>query len=240
MDMNEAVDDTPGTSGNISRVQLWIRVGVLGLLAAAFLLSGVQNQITVERLRAIGANPLTAALIVVIMTVAWAFALPGSAFFFVTPFLYPPVISAAILTIGSATGTTAGYLAARFVGGPWVEPYRQSRVTKFLHRHSSFGMLFAIRVFPGAQHGIINYSGGILKLPFWKFLSATLLAIAIKAFLYSTALQGSVGALSVRDALTLPTVAALSAFAGIGVGGHLLKRKWEAEDAKRESAGEPD
>jgi len=220
---------------SISKNQLWLRLAILVILGLAFILSGAQNQISIERLRAIGANPVTALVIVVVMTVAWAFALPGSAFFFVTPFLYEPLASTVILTIGCATGTTAGYIAARFVGGPWVEPYRNLRVTTFLHRHSSFAMLFAVRVFPGSQHGIINYSAGILKLPFGRFLSATMVGVAIKAFLYSTALQGSVRALSIRDALSWPTVTALIAFAAIGLGGHIVMRRWEVDETKSDS-----
>ncbi len=223
------------SSAHIPRAHLWIRLGIFLVLAIAFVLSGIQNQISVENLRALGTNPFTALFIVLTMTAAWAFALPGSVFFFVTPFLYSPLASTAILTIGSAMGTTAGYVAARYVGGPWVERYTHARITTFLRRHSSFGMLFAIRMVPGSQHGIINYSGGLLKLPFGRFFSATMLGIAIKAFLYTAALQGSVNALSIRDALTLPTMVALLAFTAVGVGGHLLKRRWENEEAEEES-----
>jgi uncharacterized membrane protein YdjX (TVP38/TMEM64 family) len=224
------------SQGSISKNQLWLRLAILVLLGLVFIFSGAQNQISIVRLRAIGANPFTAFLIVLVMTAAWAFALPGSAFFFVTPFLYSPLASTVILTIGCATGTTAGYIAARYVGGPWVEPYKDLRITKFLRRHSSFAMVFAVRVFPGSQHGIINYSAGILKLPFGKFFAATVLGVAIKAFLYSVALQGSVQALSIRDALNLPTALALITFAAIGLGGHIVMRRWERDDAKNEAA----
>jgi uncharacterized membrane protein YdjX (TVP38/TMEM64 family) len=215
---------------------LWIRTGVGVTLFTAmlllFLASGLREEVALDRLRQLGSNPLTPVLIVLAMTGAWAFALPGSAFFFITPLLFSPVEATAIITLGSATGTTAGYIAARYVGGPWVDRARSSRWNKFLSRHSTFGMIFTLRIVPGSQHGILNYGAGVLAVGFLKFLGATILAIAIKGFLYATAIQESVGASNVREALNTETISALLGLALLGVTGHLVQRWQEGKDSR--------
>lgn len=214
--------------------RLWIRTAAgLTLFAVAlvlFLTSGLREDVAVEHLRELGTNPLTPVLIILAMTGAWAFALPGSAFFFITPLLFPPLEATAIITVGSAAGTAAGYAAARFVGGPWVERARSSRWNQFLARHSTFGMIFTLRIVPGSQHGILNYGAGALAIGFMKFLGATILAIGIKGFLYATAIQQSVGASNIREALNSETVAALMALAALGVAGHVVQKRAERGD----------
>ena len=217
-----------------SRFVPWVRtVGgilVVATLLVLFLQSGLREQVSVERIRELGEHPLSALLIILAMAGAWTFALPGSVFFFITPLLFPPLEASAIITIGSAAGTAAGYSAARFIGGPWVERVRDSRWTKFLSRHSTFGMIFTLRIVPASQHGILNYSAGLLSIGFVKFLSATVLAIAIKGFLYATAIQQSVHASNIREALNTETVLALLGLAAFGVSGHLLQRRWQKAD----------
>lgn len=202
----------------------------LVILLFLFLTSGIREQATVENLRMLGANRWTAFLIVAAMTGAWAFALPASVFFFITPLLFSPLPATAIICLGSATGTTMGYVAARYIGGPWVERFRDHRVTRFLQRHSSFSSLFAIRAFPSSPHGFINYGAGLVRIPLPKFLLATLCGVGIKAFLYATAIGGSVGASSIREALNWQTVAALTAISMLGIGGHVVQRRWDERD----------
>jgi len=187
--------------------------------------TGLNELITPERVRPLANHPLTPLFIVLSMAAAWTFALPGSVFFFVTPLLFAPPEATIIICIGSAIGTAMGYGTARFVGGPWVEHFHSHRVTKFLSRHSSFASLFAIRIFPGSQHGLINYGAGLVKVPILRFLLATIAAIAIKAFLYAKAIEGSVGAANVQEALNWQTVTALSLLGLLALGGHILGRK---------------
>jgi len=206
---------------------------VLVVVLIVFLQSGLRELIALDRIKELGQHPLAPLVIILAMAGAWTFALPGSIFFFITPLLYPPLEAAVIITIGSAAGTTAGYSAARFIGGPWFERFRDSRITKFLSAHSTFGMIFTLRIVPASQHGILNYSAGLLSIRFVKFLGATVLAIAIKGFLYATAIQQSVGATNIRDALNVETVSALMALALLGVTGHLVQRRGEMRDAAR-------
>jgi uncharacterized membrane protein YdjX (TVP38/TMEM64 family) len=217
-------------------------LGVVFLVLALiiFLQSGIREQVDVGRIRELGNNPYAAILIIIAMAGAWTFALPGSIFFFITPLLYSPLESAVIITLGSAAGTAAGYGAARFVGGPWVEQFRDSRVTRFLSRHSTFGMIFTLRIVPASQHGILNYSAGLLSISFLKFLGGTILAISIKSFLYATAIQQSVNAANIREALNTETVLALMGLALLGVTGHYVQQKKEKRDAEEEPRNDQD
>lgn len=212
------------------RTRSVITLILLLALLALFLTSGVREQASLENLRALGANRWTAFLIIAAMTGAWAFALPASIFFFITPLLFAPFTATAIICLGSASGTTMGYLAARYVGGPWVEQFRDHRVTRFLERHSTFASLFAIRAFPSSPHGFINYGAGLVNIPFPRFLLATLSGVGIKAFLYSSAIGGSVGASSISEALNWQTVTALTAISLLAIGGHIVQRRWEKRD----------
>lgn len=213
-----------------------ITFAILFILLLIYLQSGLHDEVSAQNLRELGNNPYAPALIVLAMTAAWLFAFPASIFFFVTPLLYSPVEATAIICIGSLTGTSAGYWAARFVGSPWFEKFREHRITVFLKRHSSFASLFAIRIFPSSPHGFINYGAGLLEIPLIKFLIATILAVGIKAFLYATAINGSVGAKSIKDALNWQTVGALFAIGLLALIGHVIKRKWTLRDA---SVSEP-
>jgi uncharacterized membrane protein YdjX (TVP38/TMEM64 family) len=187
--------------------------------------TGLNELITPERVKPLANHPLTPLFIVLSMAAAWTFALPGSVFFFVTPLLFAPPEATLIICAGSAAGTFLGYGTARFVGGPWVERFHSHRISQFLSRHSSFASLFAIRIFPGSQHGLINYGAGLVKVPILRFLVATIAAIAIKAFLYAKAIEGSVGASNVQEALNWQTVTALSLLGLLALGGHVLGRR---------------
>ena len=186
---------------------------------------GLDKLITPERVKPLADHPLTPVLIVLSMAAAWTFALPGSVFFFVTPLLFAPPEATLIICVGSAVGTFMGYGTARFIGGPWVERFHSHRISQFLSRHSSFASLFAIRIFPGSQHGLINYGAGLVKVPIIRFLLATIAAIAIKAFLYAKAIEGSVGVTNVREALNWQTLTALSLLGLLALVGHIVGRR---------------
>jgi uncharacterized membrane protein YdjX (TVP38/TMEM64 family) len=202
---------------------------VFAFLVFAFILywnSGWHDQVTREKLQEFGNRPLAALIIIATMTVAWTFALPASIFFFVTPFFFPPLLSAGIICSGCAAGTTMGYVVARFAGGPWVERFRDSRPVKFLEVHSSFLSIFAVRVFPSSPHGLLNYGAGMLRIPFFKFLAATMCGVGIKAILYSAAISSNLEARSIQDALTWQTLTILLILAILAIAGHTLQRKW--------------
>ena len=207
--------------------RLLVTAAVVCLVFAVYRWSGLWE--SPERLQELGVGGRTAALIILAMAFAWAFALPASAFLFITPLLFPPRVSALITTAGCAVGTGVGYAVARFVGGPWVERFRDGRLRRFLTRHSSFLVLFGIRLTPSSPHGFINYAAGLAAIPFARFVVATTAAMAIKSYVYAEAVHGTVGAKSLTDALSAKTLLALFSVALLAFAGHALGRRFGRE-----------
>lgn len=217
--------------GRVLRSVVTICVALLLLLG--YRLSGLEQQLTPENLHELRFNVWAPVLIILAMAAAWAFALPASAFLFITPLVFPPHWSALITTAGCALGTTIGYLVARFVGGTWVERFRDGRLHKFLTRHSSFMVLFAIRLTPSSPHGFINYGAGLAQIPLARFVLATTLAMALKSYVYAEAVHQTVGAKSLFDALTPKTMLSLFAVALLAIAGHILHKVFTAETRRR-------
>ena len=217
-----------------SRTLLGISVALLVLLI--YWWSGLGRMITAENLAELRVNVWAPVLIIFAMAASWAFALPASIFLFITPLLFPPLWSALITTAGCALGSSIGYVVARFVGGPWVDRFRDGRLHRFLLRHSSFMVLFAIRLTPSSPHGFINYGAGLAKIPFLRFLLATTLALAIKSYVYAEAVHNTVGAKSLFDALNAKTMLSLTAVATLALVGHWLHRRYEPGAPDKSSA----
>ena len=212
---------------------LWRKLFVISVVAAVLFFyyqSGVWQ--TPERVRELGYGVQAAAAIILLMGIAWAFALPASAFLFITPLLFPPHISAAITTVGCALGTAAGYLVARYVGGSWVEHFRGGRLARFLTRHSSFLALVGIRLAPGGPHGFINYAAGLAGIPFVRFVVATTAAMSIKSYVYAQAVHHTVGAKSLNDALSAKTMLSLLAAALLALAGHALRLRFQRQESQ--------
>jgi uncharacterized membrane protein YdjX (TVP38/TMEM64 family) len=188
-----------------------------------------------DELRELGSGGTTGLLIILAMAFAWAFALPASAFLFITPLLFPPYLSAAITTAGCALGTAVGYVVARFIGGAWVDRFRNGRLQRFLERNSSFLVLFGIRLTPSSPHGFINYAAGLAAVPLGRFVLATTAAMAIKSYVYATAVHNTLGARSLTDALSAKTLLSLLGVALLAIGGHALQRRLtrEADEPRR-------
>lgn len=212
----------PKSAGHWSRILL--TVAAVCVVFALYRRSGLWQ--SPERLLELGVGGRAAALIILTMTFAWAFALPASMFLIITPLLFPPHVSVLITTAGCTLGTGIGYLVARFVGGPWAERFRDGRLHRFFARHSSFLVLFGIRLTPGIPHGFINYAAGLAAIPFARFVVATTIAMAIKSYVYAEAVHGTIGAKSLTDVFTGKTVLAMFSLALLAFAGHVLARRF--------------
>lgn len=204
-------------------LRLLVTLAVVGVVVVLYRRSGLWD--SPESLREMGAGGRAAFAIILVMACAWAFALPASAFLLITPLLFPPHVSTLITTSGCALGAGVGYAVARFVGGWWVERFRDGRLRRFLAHHSSFFVLLGIRLTPGSPHGFINYAAGLASVPFARFVLATTLAMAVKSYVYAQAVHAAVGAKSLMEALTGKTLLALFALALLAVGGHVLRAR---------------
>lgn len=156
--------------------------------------------------------------------VLYTFAQPGSALFWVAALLYPPPAAMLILTAGGACGALGAYLLARHVTRLEPAQARRQPLFQVLERQGDFFTLCALRVLPGMPHSVINYASGTLALPLPRFLSATVLGLAVKTYLYSSAL-GVAGAASPADLMRLQVLGPLILIALLLLLGRLALRR---------------
>jgi uncharacterized membrane protein YdjX (TVP38/TMEM64 family) len=191
--------------------------------------------VTEENLAELKINVWAPILIICAITATWAFALPASIFLFITPLLFAPHWSALITTSGYALGAAVGYAVARYVGGSWVERFRDGRLHRFLMRQSSFMVLWAIRLIPFTPHGIINYGAGLAKIPFLRFILATTVAMAAKSFVYAEAVHRLAKGKSLLEAMNWTTMLALTAVAALSLAGHWIHRRYLRTETGQDS-----
>lgn len=209
------------------RARIWRVAVVLLAVAVAFLLysrGGVWS--SPEQLQG-SAGWITAFVIILVMTASLTCCITASHFLILTPLLFPPHWSALITTAGSVLGAAGGYWLAGFVGSSWAERFYQGRVHRFLSNHSSFLALFGLRLAP-SPHSFINYAAGLARIPFARFLLATLAAMALKSYIYAVAVHHTIGAGSTSGAVTAPALLSLLAIAALALVGHILTRRFAA------------
>jgi uncharacterized membrane protein YdjX (TVP38/TMEM64 family) len=180
-----------------------------------------------EQWQAGGASFFTAFVIIFIMAASLTCCLTASYFLILTPLLFPPHLSTMITTAGCVLGAAGGYFFARYVGGSWAERFRDGRVQRFLSTHSSFLALFGLRLAP-TPHGVVNYAAGVARISPARFLFATLVAMALKSYVYASAVQAAVAAGSAANAVSAPVVLSLVAVAALSLAGHVLTRRYAA------------
>jgi uncharacterized membrane protein YdjX (TVP38/TMEM64 family) len=202
-----------------------VAVVLLAILIAVVLYSRVGMWSSPEQWQASGAGVVTAFVIVLIMTASLACGLTVSYFLILTPLLFPLHWSALITTTGCVLGAAVGYLLAGFVGGAWAARFKDGRAQRFLSTHSSFLALFGLRLAP-SPHSVVNYAAGLARIPAARFLVATLAAMAIKSYVYATAVQNAVVAGSATGAVGAPVVLSLFAVAALSLLGHVLTRRY--------------
>ncbi len=147
-------------------------------------------------------RPLAMLALVVLMAVLFTFALPGSlCLWLIAPF-QPPVLATALLVTGSACGALGAYGLAARVGSDWRPDGLGGRIMKLLAERGDFLTQCALRILPGFPHSILNYAGGVLRLPLAGFIAATLLGLSVKWGVYASAVHGVVEAAETGDVVS--------------------------------------
>jgi len=150
--------------------------------------------------------PLT---IVLAQLALYTFAQPGSILFWVAALLYSPFAATLILTAGGTSGALGAYLFAHRLARLDLDRAREQRLFRLIERQGDFFTLCALRTLPGMPHSIINYASGMLALPLVRFLSATALGLAVKSYLYSSAIAGAIGVGGPSDLMRLEVLGPL-------------------------------
>ncbi len=198
----------------------WILGGlvIVGLVLAIW--QPVSLALLLEWGRWLTGHPLILSMLVLVMVMMFTFALPASAFVWLIAPFHPPVVAVAILVTGSVLGAVSAYALARRLGRDAQLGRRTQQVMAFLSERSDLLTQCALRILPGFPHSVVNYAGGILRLPLPGFVGAAIVGLSIKWGVYSTAIHRGVGALErgelidARDVVPLVVLAFLLLIGG--------------------------
>ncbi len=144
-------------------------------------------------------------ILILAQALLFTFALAGSLFLWVAAPLYPPPVAVFILASGGTLGGLGAYYFSRYLTADWKRRIENSRSYRVLHRGENFFTLFAMRVFPGFPHALVNYSAGILNARLDHFVITAILGISIKSFVYARVIYHAGSTLSI-DALLDPWI----------------------------------
>jgi uncharacterized membrane protein YdjX (TVP38/TMEM64 family) len=185
--------------------------------------------------RDLAGRPWAPVVLVTLHATLLALALPGSLMLLVIAPLYPPVTATVLLTSGAVLGALGGYFFSGWAGGARRIGHSSSRIMTLLSERGDFLTQLALRVMPGFPHSVINYGAGILGLPLATFLGAAALGLAVKWFVYTSAIYALIQAGAEEEPLGLQTVgpllllAVLLAVSAVGRQWLLSRRRRKAE-----------
>ena len=203
----------------------WLLLGILILAGAGFAVwVGDPAQLLAVG-DTVAGGPWATAALVVLMALMLTFALPGTLILWLIAPFHPPLVSIALLLLGSVSGALGAYWFSGRVGDrPRIARGRSRRLVKLLQRRSGLATQLALRVLPGFPHSMVNYAAGVLRLPLRTFLLAAVLGLAIKWGVYATAVHEAADAVAAGDALHPQTLLPLFVLAALLLLGVVLQR----------------
>jgi uncharacterized membrane protein YdjX (TVP38/TMEM64 family) len=173
-------------------------------------------------------QPWLIVLLVVVQTILFTIAAPGSSLVWVSAALYPPGASVWIITAGTTLGSITAYMFSAHLSYDWARKIESSNIYRLLQKESGFLTLFAFRLMPGFPHSIINYSSGILKVKFINFIPAAFAGTAIKAYIYSELIYNVTTPGSMTRSIDLATVWPLLVLSLLILIAMLIKHNFES------------
>lgn len=164
------------------------RLALLGLLFVAgiafALAEPVDRQGVLAWGEALAQSPWTATMLVLVQVLMLAFGLPGTLVVWLVAPFYPPLTATLLMLAGSVIGAAAAYPIAGFLGASIHSRLEHHRTFQVLAARGDFFTQAALRALPGFPHAIINFSAGLLRLPWRGFLLAAVCGLAVKWAVY--------------------------------------------------------
>lgn len=164
-------------------------------------------------------------VLILLQTILFTFALAGSLFLWIVAPIYPPAMATFILAIGGTLGGLGAYLFSKYLVIDWVGKIETSRTYRLLHRQDNFFTLLALRIFPAFPHSLINYSSGILRVNLVHFISAAILGLSIKSYLYARVIYSAATDASLEELLKFSTFGPLILLSVISLVGVYVKHR---------------
>jgi uncharacterized membrane protein YdjX (TVP38/TMEM64 family) len=148
-------------------------------------------------------------VLILAQTILFTFAWAGSVFLWIVAPLYDPVMATFILVAGGTMGGVSAYLFSGYLTEEWKARIQNSRSYRLLHAQDNFLSLFAMRVFPGFPHSLVNYSSGILNAKLTHFVVAAVLGIGIKSYIYARVINSATSSMSLEMLLDVSVIGPL-------------------------------
>lgn len=167
-----------------------------------------------------------AVVLILAQALLFTFALAGSIFLWVAAPLYTPPMATFILAAGGALGGLGAYFFSNYLSHDWKEKVKDSRTYRMLQAQENFFTLFAMRVFPGFPHALVNYSAGILNARLSHFIVAAILGISIKSFIYARVIYSASASASPAVLLDLTVIGPLVVLSIFSAGGIFIKHRY--------------
>ena len=164
-------------------------------------------------------------ILIGLMTLLFAFALPGSTLMLAAGVMYSPWAATACTVVGGLLGGVAAYYLVRSLSAEWVRAYSESSLYEVMREHAGLLMLCALRMLPGFPHSVINYSAGLLRLPLATFVASTVIGYAVKGFVYTSAVYHATHIEKEAEAFSMETLWPLIALSILLVVGMLVRKR---------------
>lgn len=182
-----------------SPIPLYVSVGILLLLIACYLwvppftdfmdrawmmLTSDDEQKVKTWVQGFGwKGPLI--LILAMIAQMFLFVIPTILLMVVTILAYGPWWGSLIIIVAVFLASSTGYAIGKYVGHYFVQkllgPKTEKKVSAFIGDFG-FWAVFLARLNPIISNDAISFVGGVLRMGYWKFISATLLGIAPLTF----------------------------------------------------------
>lgn len=157
----------------------------------------------------------------------YAFALPGTGLIFIVGVLYKTWLAAIIIAAGGLLGGICAYWVAKQGGAPWVKRIEKSRYYELLQSQGDMLTLTTLRCLPMFPHSVINYSSGMLRIPWSKFIASTAIGFAVKGYVYASALYQASHAQTLDELITFKTLLPLLVLAVMMILAKLIRYQWK-------------
>lgn len=220
--------ESPTSPGNSTLLKngRWKLLVILALIVTGLILSIWQPVELADLLaygRQMGDRPWFILTVIVVMALLFTFGLPGTlCMWLIAPF-NPPWLATLILL----TGSLLGAMGARFVGSKLRKGWKPGRiggsVMGLLEKRSDLLTQTALRVLPGFPHSIINFAGGVLRLPLGIYMLAALIGLSVKWAVYSSAAHGATEALETGEPMSPSMLIPLIILTGLLLVGSWVK-----------------
>ena len=165
---------------------LIVLLAVAGGLSLFWLFDGATNVDGVRaRISSLGDwAPVGFILLYAIATVAM---IPGGLFDLVGGVLFGPVWGSLINLAGGTLGAALAFLVARYQAADWVERRAGPRMQRVIRSVEKDGWQFVafVRLVPIFPYNVVNYLLGVTRIPFHRYILATLVFMAPSTVAYT-------------------------------------------------------